>query len=181
MRKLFGILIVLGLAVTPVLAQKVFIDYSSEFDFDNVETFQYNKTEGSNSKNPLMDERIEAAIIEALEDGGLKRVDSEPDIFVTYHITTAEDKVYQTTNFGYGGAWGGWAGWGGGMATTTETTYTEGTLIVDAYDSKEKKMVWRGTGTVTIKAKPEKQTKQIDKIISKMADRWHKIHASDAN
>lgn len=178
MKRLFGILVVLGLAVTPALAQKVYIDYSHEYDFDKVKTFQYDKTEGSNMQNPLMDERIEAAVIKAFEDGGLKQVDSEPDIFVTYHITTEQDAVFQTTDFGYGGLWGGWAGWGG-AATTTETTYTIGTLIVDAYDGKEKKMVWRGTGTVTVKADPDKQTKQIDKIIAKMTDKWHKILANE--
>jgi len=48
-------------------------------------------------------------------------------------------------------------------------------LIVDAYDSTEKKMIFRGTGTVTLKAKPEKQTKQIDNILTKMDAKWQKI------
>ena len=59
--------------------------------------------------------------------------------------------------------------------TTTASTYTEGTLIVDAYEPADKKMVWRGTGTVTVKAKPEKQAKQINKIMAKMGAKWDKI------
>ena len=62
-----------------------------------------------------------------------------------------------------------------GSSTTTATTYTEGTLILDAYDSTEKKMIWRGTGTVTLKQKPEKITQQIDNIMTKMNARWEKI------
>ena len=38
-------------------------------------------------------------------------------------------------------------------------------------------MVWRGTGTVTVKSKPEKQTKQVEKIFTKMGSRWDKILA----
>ena len=58
---------------------------------------------------------------------------------------------------------------------TIATDYTEGTLIIDGYEPKEKKMVWRGTGTVTVKAKPEKQTKQVEKILTKMGKKWEKI------
>ena len=36
-------------------------------------------------------------------------------------------------------------------------------------------MVWRGTGTVTLKAKPEKQAKQVDNILTKMGNKWNKI------
>jgi hypothetical protein len=46
-------------------------------------------------------------------------------------------------------------------STTTAQNYTDGTLIIDAYDKTDKKMVWRGTGTVTVKAKPEKQIQQV--------------------
>jgi len=60
-------------------------------------------------------------------------------------------------------------------STTSVNTYTDGTLVLDGYDAAEKKMVWRGTGTVTIKAKPEKQTQQIDKILAKMGNKWDKI------
>ena len=60
-------------------------------------------------------------------------------------------------------------------STTTASTFTEGTLILDAYDGAEKKMVWRGTGTVTLKEKPEKIAKQIENIMAKMGAKWDKI------
>jgi hypothetical protein len=142
-----------------------------------VRSFQYVGTKQTNAKDPLMDGRIQDAIVKQLEDGGLKQTDADPDIYVTYHMTTKDNTVYDTTTFGYGGFGLGWRGWGAGLggATTTATTYTEGTLIVDAYEASDKKMVWRGTGTVTIKAKPEKQTQQIQKILTKMGAKWHSI------
>jgi hypothetical protein len=67
-------------------------------------------------------------------------------------------------------------GYGGmGSSTTYATTYTEGTLIIDFYDPETKKLIWRGTGTVTVKAKPEKQIKQVDNILTKIGKKWDKI------
>jgi hypothetical protein len=179
MKKLLGLLVLLGVSATPALAQKVYIDYAHDFDFESVKTFQYVVTEESDSANPIMQERIVDAIKRELREGGLQEVSDDPDLFVTSHVTTKEKTVYNTSTFGYGGYGAGWYGWGGGMgsSTTTATNFTEGTLIIDAYEPAEKKMVWRGTGTVTVKAKPEKQMKQVDKILKKLGDRWDKIHA----
>lgn len=179
MKKTFPALIVLGLAATTASAQTINIDYDHDFDFKEVKTFQYVETKESNAGDPLMDGRIKDAVVKEVEEGGLKQVDAKPDLFVTYHMTTKDQTVYDTTSFGYGGWGAGWGPWGGGMgmadSTTTASTFTEGTLIVDAYEAEGKKMVWRGTGTVTIKAKPEKQARQIENIMAKMGSKWDKI------
>ena len=187
MKKALGLIFVLALIATPALAQKVTVDYAHDFDFSGVKTFQYVDTQESNSKNELMAGRIVDSIKKELREGGLTEVQENPDLFVTYHVTTEELSSFNTTSMGYGGYGGYCAGWGGygryggygmgGMAssTTYETKYTEGTLIIDGYDSTDKKMVWRGMGTVTVKAKPEKQIKQVENILEKIGKRWDKI------
>ena len=167
----------------PAVAQKVTIDYAHEFDFDSIHTFQYVATEDSDVEgNQIMANRIVGMIVKELEEGGLRKVEENPDLYVTYHYLGQERKGYSTTSMGYGGYWDGWGGWGWGgpgMAATTtrEYTYEEGTLIIDAYDSKEKKLVWRGSGTVTVKDKPEKQVKQVENILKKLGKKWDKILA----
>ena len=175
-----GSMIALMLFAAPAFAQKIAIDYAHDYDFDKVKTFAYVETKDTNSKDQLMDGRIKDAIIKELTEGGLQQVDSDPDLFITYHLTTKEDTVLSTTGMGYGGYGRGWGGWGGGMSTSTTTvsTYTVGTLIVDAYEPADKNLVWRGTGTVTLKAKPEKRTQQINKIMTKMGAKWDKILAN---
>ena len=175
------------LIATPGFAQKVTIDYAHVFDFDSVTTFQYVDTEESNIKdNPMMGDRVVSMIRQELREGGLQEVQENPDLYVTYHFTSQERKSYSTTSMGYGGYWDGWGGWGGyggfggpmmGSSTTQEYSYEEGTLIIDAYDSAEKKMVWRGSGTVTVKSKPDKQVKQVEKILKKLGNKWDKILA----
>ena len=191
MKKALGLVFVLALVATPALAQKVTVDYAHDFDFSGVKTFQYVDTQESNSKNELMAGRIVDMIKKELREGGLTEVQDNPDLYVTYHVTTEEMSSFNTTSMGYGGyggygaGWGGYGGYGyggygaGGMAssTTYETKYTEGTLVLDGYDPTDKKLVWRGTGTVTIKDKPEKQIKQVDKILTKIGAKWDKILA----
>lgn len=176
MRRLLALAILL--VATPAAAQKITIDYAKEVDFSKIKTFEYVETEKTKAVNPLMASRIEEMLKEKLISVGLKETDENPDIKVTYHLATKEDKVLNTTGFGYGGLGLGWGGWGGGMATatTTETTFTEGTLIVDAYETSDNKMIWRGTGTVTVKTDPQKQTQQVQKILDKMALKWEQIH-----
>ena len=185
MKKTLILAALVALIAAPTLAQKVNIDYAKDFDFDSAKTFQYVDTKDSNVQgNEIMANRVASMIRQQLRDGGLEEVDSNPDLFVTYHFTSEDRKSYNTTSYGYGGYWGGWGGYGGygyggpGMAgsTTTEYNYTVGTLIIDAYDAAEKKMVWRGSGTVTVKAKPEKQVKQVENILRKLGKQWDKIH-----
>ena len=177
MKKFLGICFVLAFAMAPAYAQKITIDYAHDFDFSKVKTFKYVETKDTNAQDPLMDGRLKSAIVRELTEGGLKEVESDADVFVTYHLSSKENTVFNTTSFGYGG-WGrGWGGWGGSMgtSTTTASTYTTGTLLVDAFEPTEKKMVWRGSGSVTLKQKPEKVAQQIDKVLAKMGQKWDKI------
>ena len=53
--RIIGITVVAMLVALPVLAQKVYIDYAHDFDFNAVETFQYVETEETSIKsNQLM-------------------------------------------------------------------------------------------------------------------------------
>jgi hypothetical protein len=170
MRRLIGLaLLLLG---APALAAKVTIDYAKDFDFKGVKTYQYVPAEDA-AKDPLMADRIVALIKQKLMDSGLKEVTENPDVFITYHVITQQNQVFNTTGYGYGGYGPGWGAWGGG--TTTVSTYTEGTLIVDGYRASDKKLVWRGTGTETVSSKPEKRTKQVQDILDKLGDRWQRI------
>ena len=183
MKRALGIAMLALAVALPAAAQKVNIDYAHDFDFSKVKTYQYVDSEKDTSPNQLMHERIVSAITTKINAAGiLRQVTENPDIVITYHLSSKENTVYNTTSVGYGGYggyWGGWRGYGGGMAsaTTYASTYTEGTLIVDAYDAKEKKLVWRGSGTVTVKEKTEKQIEQINKIVDKLSEKWAKIHA----
>jgi len=185
MKSTLGLAIALALVALPASAQDVTVDYDHDFDFEKVETFAYAETKDTNAPDQLTDGKIKDAIVKELTQSGLKQVDTDADLFITYHMTSKDNQVLNTTSMGYGGFGPGrrrfgpgpGPGVGMGTSTTTASTYTEGTLIVDAYEPGDKKTVWRGTGTVTVKEKPEKQTKQIENIMTKLGKKWDKILA----
>jgi len=175
MKRLMGILFLM--VATPAMASNVNIDYAKEFDFSKVKTYRYVSTDETNALDPMMAERIVQDLKAQLAAAGLKEVEEGEDVSVTYHLTTKTDQVLSTTSFGYGGFAAGWGAWGGLAAntTTTEMTYTEGTLVVDAYQADSKHMIFRSTGTITVAKKPEKQVEQLSNLIEKMSEKWHRI------
>ncbi len=183
----FRILVILAalLVAGPAFAQKVYIDYDKDYDFSSIETFKWAKTEGTSmAQDSLMHSRILNGIEHYLTIGGVREVDSDPDIHVTYHTSTKENLSFNTTTYGYGypGGWhGGYYGrygYGGGFntASTTVSTYQTGTLLVDAWDSHTDKLVWRGTATnITVSDNPKKMGTRIDKALKKIVKKWEKM------
>ena len=147
------------------------------YDFDKTATFAQYKTyslkDGTPTGNPLIDNRIVAAIEAQLAAKGLVRTETAPDVMVLYHVALEEEKDISSYSTGpmYGGY--GW-GWGGGWgSTTTDVRVREilvGTLAVDIVDAQKKQIVWRGLGSKEIdtNAKPEKRDTNINKAVEKI-------------
>ena len=68
---------------------------------------------------------------------------------------------------GYG--YRGWGGMGGmGTATTTESQYTVGTLVVDIFDKTGKNLLWRGVAQDELSDKTDKNVKKLGKASDKL-------------
>ena len=182
--KRIGLVMALLLIAVPSLAQKIYIDYDRDADLGSYKTWAWAKTSETSlsSSNSLAHSRIKNAIEHQMSLGGMAEVESNPDVYLTYHTSTKDELQVNTNNsgVGYGGGWHRspyWgSGWGGGMSTTTVSTYEKGTLVIDLYDAKTKQMVWRGSATATVPSKPEKAAKQIDKAVAKMSKKWKKMY-----
>jgi hypothetical protein len=161
------------LAPTLVFAQKVSYDYSKDANFAGFKTYAHK--DGTKVGQELIDERIVAAIDEQLAAKGLTKVDSNPDLFVVYHVAFDKQKDISTYSSGYGGGYGpygwGWGGgWGGGMTTTQVRDILMGTMVIDLADAKKGQLAWRGIGVkqVDTQAKPEKRDKSIKEAVKKI-------------
>lgn len=150
------------------------VDYDREADFSQISSFGWTGKQNPEI-NDLVHNRIVNALRSQLEAKGLRLVDSNPDVFVTYYGDDNERTVIDTTHsgYGYGPGWG-WAGAGMGMgsSTTTVRTYKEGTIIVDIYWAGDKQLIWRGTVTGTISDNPQKNEKNIVKGIAKLFEKY---------
>ena len=176
MTKRFVAVVMTALLVPVIaLAQKTSYDFDKTADFASFKT--YAMKDGTPVGQPLIDQRIVAAIDTQLTAKGLKKSDANPDVYVIYHVAFDKQKDISTFSSGYGGGYGpygyGWGGgWGGGMATTTTTVrdIVVGTLVVDMADAKKNQMVWRGMGVkeVNTQANPEKRDKSINEALKKI-------------
>jgi hypothetical protein len=154
-------------------AQKVSYDFDKTANFAGFKT--YAQKDGTKVGQPLIDDRIAAAIDSTLAAKGFKKVDSNPDVFVVYHVAFDKQKDISTYSSGYGGGYGaygwGWGGgWGGGTTTTQVRDILVGTLVVDIADAQKGQLAWRGMGVkeVNTQAKPEKRDKSITEAVNKI-------------
>lgn len=161
----FFSVIFFGLLVT---AQDVQTDYDHSFNFSQLHTFAVKI--GTSWGNPLSEQRAIDTVTKALTQKGWSPADaSTADAQVVIHGASQTKQSLDT--FYSGGGWGGygWGGWGApGTSTTTVNEYKVGTMVVDIFNAKDKKLVFRGVGQDEVSDKPEKNEKKIEKATEKM-------------
>ena len=148
-------------------AQQVKTDYDRGTNFNQYKTYSW---EHVKTKDALDADRIKSAVNAALAAKGWTQVDSGGDVSIVAMEITREQQTLNTFYDGFGGGWG-WRRFGGGgfgEATTTTDTYKVGTLVVDLFDTKTKKLLWRGTSTDTLSNNSNKNINNLDKGAAKM-------------
>ena len=148
---------------TVSFAQHVKTDYDHKANFGQYKTYSWEKVQ---TKDPLMVDRIKSAVNSTLAAKGLTEVPSGGDLEVDAVEITKNQQVENTFYNGFGG--GRRFGGGFGYATTTEDTYKVGTLLVNLFDAKAEKLIWRGSSSDTLSNNPTKNTKNLDKGVEKM-------------
>jgi len=153
-------------------------DYDMAADFSNLKTFTWylvkqKKTGDLRVDNPLLDSRIREAVDRSLSQKGYKRISQgTPNFYVGYKyaILTRIRSERVSTGFGFG--FGGSGSFGGiGIGTGSDVReYDEGMLVIDITDAKNRKLLWRGTGTrrVSRHSDPERITKEVNENVDKI-------------
>src|SRR6202521_167708 len=146
-------------------AQQVKSDYDHSANFGQYKTFSWEKVQ---TKDPLLVERIKSAVNSTLAAKGWTLVPSGGDVEVFAIETTQQQQSLDTFYNGFGGGrrWGGFGGFGD--ATTTVDRYKVGTLVVDVFDAKTEKLIWRSSSSDTLSNNADKNTKNLDKGVNKM-------------
>jgi hypothetical protein len=182
--------LLLALAAVPALAQKPQIQWNDEYDFDAVETFQWQAVDDASlaAANPFMHSLIKNQLESHLATSGLIEVTENPDIFITYYGAQNTEVQLRSDSYGYsygGYGMGGWGHYGygsiGPVSTTTRVVEIQhGTLVVDIWDAETMELVWRGTVTDVMPSDPEKAEKTVIKAIEKLVAQgrklWEKEH-----
>src|ERR1700704_1988773 len=172
MQKVVVVLIGLMLLLAgKVSSQQVKTDYDRSANFAQYKTYSW---EHVKTQDALNVDRIRSAVNAALAAKGLTQVDSGGEISIVAVEMTQNQQTLNTFYNGFGGGWG-WRRFGGGgigEATTTTETYKVGTLVVDLFDAKTKKLLWRGSSSDTLSNNSDKNIKNLDKGVEKMFQKF---------
>jgi hypothetical protein len=173
----------------PAFAQKPQIQWNDEYDFDAVETFQWQTIDAAQMSiaNPFMHSLVKNLLAAELAKSGLTEVTSNPDVYVTYYGNTETEVELRTDTYGYSyGAYGmgGWGyyGYGAGgpvSSTTRQVEIQHGTLVVDIWDRATEELVWRGTVTDVMSSDQEKNERNVAKAIEKLCDEGRELWADE--
>jgi hypothetical protein len=176
-RSRFAQLFLLICILSPgVQAQKIKVDYDKNLDFSKFKTFAWGHHDAVS--RPTLALVIAGAIEEELTKRGLRRVESNPDVFIQMYGSVDSDMSVSYSNPLYSGMGGipsfdsGFVMWGYMPGGTTAVTVHKGQLVVDVIDASQKKLAWRGMATDKLSDKPEKLLNQVNTAVEKMFQQY---------
>lgn len=156
------VLLVSTLSSGVAQAQKTSAAYDKNVDFTNFKTFAFDK---AGARNPFVNTMIVEAIERELTSRGLTKVESDPDLNVVYlaatgpNLQVASVPFYQVVNPAYSGMVG--------SASMAMWDVTTGTLVIDLFDRKTDRVVFRGTINEVLQRAPSADLRADAKLVSK--------------
>jgi Domain of unknown function (DUF4136) len=127
-------------------AQHVKTHYDHRANFAQYKSYSWEQVK---ARDPLDVDRIKSAVNAALTAKGWTGVESGGEIW----IVAIEE---------------GWRWRGFGAFGPTTDTYDDRTLTVDVFDTKTKRLLWRGSSTDRLSNNSDKNIKNLDKGVEKL-------------
>jgi hypothetical protein len=160
---LFGFIVLASaLLCTVAQAQKTSAGFDSSANFSSYKTFAFDK---SGARNPFVNKMIVDAVERELTARGLTKVAADPDLLVVYlaatgpNLQVASVPFYQVVNPTYSGMVGG--------ASMAMWDVTTGTLVIDLFDRKADRIVFRGSASDVLQRAPSADLAADAKVVSK--------------
>jgi hypothetical protein len=160
--KAVGVFLASFILCTVAQAQKTSAAFDEKVDFSSFKTYAFDK-EGA--RNPFVNKLIVDAIERELTSRGLTKVNTEPDLKVVYLAATVPNLQVQNVPFYHvvNPAYSGMAG----SSTMNMWDVTTGTLVIDLWERKSDRVVFRGTITDVLQRAPSADLQADAKIVSK--------------
>jgi hypothetical protein len=137
-------LLVLTLASVPAaLAQKVSHDWDRDVDFTPYRTYRWVDDLPGKSSTETTHKRILNVVDAQLQAKNIKKIaDKNADLYVSYQVVV--DANGQITSFNPDGQWQPGPGMKGDASEPPAGVTKKGALVIDLYDQKMKRLIWRG-------------------------------------
>ena len=168
------------LAVAAAWAQKVETGYDKSADFNKYKTFAF-VPRVTPAANPAIAAIIDGNVEYELNQKGLRKVNSNPDLLVKVYggpgevqsSVAAADPNHNATG-GY--PMPGTTMWAGSLPATPNPQVMRGSITVDLVDASQKHIVWRGTAKG--KMDYDKRSKMLDKASKAVEEMFKKYPPS---
>jgi len=163
--KVSGTFLLLLLAISPAVAQKIDVEFDDSAIFERYKTFHI--VEGQlNAKaaalnSDLTRRKIENEIRKRLTEKGLMEVETKPDLNVRFTLGQARKTEIEAYP----------AGWRGLGTRRVRVAYTQGTLVINLRDTNRKELVWRSIA-VEEKNDPMQISQHLDDMVRKSIDKF---------
>ena len=163
----------LGVVATaaPIMAQSASIDYDHSVNFLKFKTYTWQKVHAT---DPAIEGRITIALNRDMAGRYMTEVSNNGDITITA-VEATQDKQEISTFYSALNDYSWqrpWCGSGFMDAQASPQDVPLNTLIIDMYDSKTHKLLWRGTITEPAGDNQDKNAQKIDKAVTELISKY---------
>lgn len=155
------------IAGTAAMAQAVNVDFDHSINFIKYKSYTLQKVHAT---DPNVEQAITIAVDRDLANRYLHPDSTKGDLIIAVVEATQDKQEYATFYDGLGGlAWQ--RGWGSGGFLDTAATVQDiptGTLVIDMWDRKTQKLIWRGTVTEDLTGSEDKKGEKMDKAVNQL-------------
>ena len=160
-----------AMAGVPVLAQTVTIDYDHTVNFLKFKTYTWEKVHAT---DPSIEDRINIAVKRDMTGRYMTEAAKGGDVTLTAVEATQDKQEFSTFYDGLGDySWQ--RPWGSAGFMDTQATLGDiplDTLVIDMYDTKTHKLLWRGTVTQPVGGSEDKNDQKIDKAVTLLISKY---------
>jgi hypothetical protein len=164
---LFGV----AISSAPVIAQTVTIDYDHSVNFPKFKTYTWEKVHAT---DPSVEGRITIAVNRDMGGRYMTEVSKGGDVTLTAVDATQDKQEFSTFYNSLGSDYNWQRPWGSGFLNSEAglEDIPINTLIIDMYDTKTHKLLWRGTVTEPVTGSEDKKDNTIDKAVTLLISKY---------
>ena len=164
---LFGV----AIASAPVLAQTVTVDYDHSVNFLKFKTYTWEKVHAT---DPGVEDRITIAVNRDMGGRYMTEAPKGGDVTITAVDATQDKQEFSTFYNSLGSDYSWQRPWGSGFLDSQAALedIPLNTLVIDMYDTKTHKLLWRGTVTEPMAGSEDKKDNTIDTAVTLLISKY---------
>jgi hypothetical protein len=165
------LLAIIAISCSPV---KVVVDNNRDVDFSGYQTYSFQSWQDLDDEifSEADKKLLKESFIKEFDRRGLKQVNSSGDMQVSLYIVLNTETAFSGYNDYVGGRNAGYShymgGWGYGYNGNTSKQRAElvGTLIMDVYNTRDKKQIWQAIATGAVNENAKNRDQKIPETVS---------------